>query len=102
MDGESPASSARPAPARLSGRRTGTVPPGPALSGGIGRRVSARLPGPDSGWGLVAVAAAFTLSQLLFVSMNMGLSWDESVYVSQVSSHVPAAYFDPARARGVP
>jgi len=32
----------------------------------------------------------------------MGLSWDESVYVSQVSVHAPAAYFDPARARGVP
>jgi hypothetical protein len=32
----------------------------------------------------------------------MGLSWDEVVYVSQVSGHAPAAWFDPARARGVP
>ena len=32
----------------------------------------------------------------------MGLSWDEAVYVSQVSAHAPAAYFDAARARGVP
>jgi hypothetical protein len=32
----------------------------------------------------------------------MGLSWDETVYVSQVSGHAPAAYFDAARARGVP
>ena len=32
----------------------------------------------------------------------MGLSWDEAVYVSQVSGHAPAAWFDPARARGVP
>ncbi len=32
----------------------------------------------------------------------MGLSWDETVYVSQVSGHAPAAWFDPARARGVP
>ena len=32
----------------------------------------------------------------------MGLSWDEVVYVSQVSGRVPAAWFDPARARGVP
>ena len=58
--------------------------------------------GPDSGWWLVAVGAAFTAAELLFVSPRMGLSWDESVYVSQVSGHVPAAWFDPARARGVP
>ena len=60
------------------------------------------LPGPDSlCWpGLVAVA--FTLAQLAFVTPRMGLSWDETVYVSQVSGHAPAAFFDPARARGVP
>ena len=58
--------------------------------------------GPDSGWWLVVVGAAFTAAELLFVSPRMGLSWDESVYVSQVSGHVPAAWFDPARARGVP
>src|ERR1700683_1778958 len=56
----------------------------------------------DSGWWLVAVGMAFTGAQLLFVSPRMGLSWDEAVYVSQVSSHAPAAWFDPARARGVP
>ncbi len=32
---------------------------------------------------------------------GLGLSWDETVYASQVSLHVPAAYFDPARARGI-
>ena len=48
------------------------------------------------------MAAAFTLSQLAFVSQRLGLSWDETVYVSQVSAHAPAAYFDPARARGIP
>ncbi|MER6416619.1 hypothetical protein ABT383_19290 [Streptomyces humidus] len=32
----------------------------------------------------------------------MGLGWDESVYVSQVSSHAPAAFFSAPRARGVP
>lgn len=58
--------------------------------------------GPDSAWWLVAVGAAFTAAELLFVSPRMGLSWDESVYVSQVSGHVPAAWFDPPRARGVP
>jgi hypothetical protein len=61
-----------------------------------------RLPGPDSGWWLVAVGVAFTAAQLAFVTPRMGLSWDESVYVSQVSGHAPAAFFDPARARGVP
>jgi hypothetical protein len=64
------------------------------------RRVHA--PGLDSGWWLVAVGVAYTAVQLVFVSLRMGLSWDESVYVSQVSGHAPAAYFDPARARGVP
>lgn len=47
------------------------------------------------------MAAAFTLCQLLLVAPRMGLSWDETVYVSQVSGHAPAAFFDPARARGV-
>ncbi|MEU3776052.1 hypothetical protein AB0F11_23120 [Streptomyces sp. NPDC032472] len=31
----------------------------------------------------------------------MGLGWDETVYVSQVSGHAPAAYFSAPRARGV-
>jgi hypothetical protein len=61
-----------------------------------------RLPGPDSAWWVGLVAAAFTAAQLAFVSPRLGLSWDEAVYVSQVSGHVPAAYFDPARARGIP
>ncbi|WP_416982626.1 hypothetical protein [Streptomyces sp. T028] len=52
--------------------------------------------------GLLAVAAAFTLAQLLLVRPWMGLGWDESVYVSQVSSHAPAAFFSAPRARGVP
>jgi hypothetical protein len=66
--------------------------------------VRARLswPGPDSVWWLALVAAAFCLAQLVFVAPRLGLSWDEVVYVSQVSGHAPAAYFDPARARGVP
>lgn len=60
-----------------------------------------RLPGSDSIWWLVAVAAAFTGVQLIFVRPH-GLSWDEVVYVSQVSRHAPAAPFDPARSRGIP
>jgi hypothetical protein len=60
------------------------------------------LPGPDSLWWLVLVGVAFVGAELLFVSPRTGLSWDETVYVSQVSGHAPAAWFDPARARGVP
>jgi hypothetical protein len=68
----------------------------------VGRPARRTLPAPDSGWWLVAVGVAFTAAQLLFVTPRMGLSWDESVYVSQVSGHAPAAWFDPARARGIP
>ncbi|MEU7380419.1 hypothetical protein AB0A91_10510 [Streptomyces sp. NPDC042207] len=50
---------------------------------------------------VAAVAAAFTLAQLLLVRPAMGLGWDESIYVSQVSAHAPAAYFSAPRARGV-
>ncbi|MFF4346977.1 hypothetical protein [Streptomyces sp. NPDC001530] len=48
------------------------------------------------------VAAAFTLAQLVLVRPGMGLGWDETVYVSQVSPHAPAAFFSAPRARGVP
>ncbi|MEU2555540.1 hypothetical protein ABZ589_28335 [Streptomyces sp. NPDC013313] len=50
---------------------------------------------------LAAVAAAFTLAQLLLVRPGMGLGWDETVYVSQVSAHAPAAFFSAPRARGI-
>jgi hypothetical protein len=60
-----------------------------------------RLPGSDSLWWLAAVAAAFSCAQLIFIRLH-GLSWDEVVYVSQVTRHVPAAPFDPARSRGIP
>ncbi|MFJ3306586.1 hypothetical protein ACIPSA_26375 [Streptomyces sp. NPDC086549] len=51
---------------------------------------------------LAAVAGAFTLAQILLVHPGMGLGWDETVYVSQISAHAPAAYFSAPRARGVP
>jgi len=61
-----------------------------------------RLPERDSFWWPVLVGIAFTVTELAFVSPRMGLSWDEVVYVSQVSRPAPAAWFDPPRARGVP
>ncbi|MBK3624595.1 hypothetical protein JHN59_07000 [Streptomyces sp. MBT49] len=62
-------------------------------------RLAARSRG---AWALAVVAGAFTLAQLLLVRPGMGLGWDESVYVSQVSSHAPPAFFSAPRARGVP
>ncbi|WP_369174767.1 hypothetical protein AB5J49_45725 [Streptomyces sp. R28] len=50
---------------------------------------------------LAAAAGAFTLAQLLLVRPSMGLGWDEVVYVSQVGSETPAAFFSAPRARGV-
>jgi hypothetical protein len=75
--------------------RPGTGTPG-------GRTAWRGLPGPDSIWWLALVAAAFTASQLVYVAAHGQLGWDEVVYVSQVSRHAPAAWFDPARSRGVP
>ncbi|MER6954273.1 hypothetical protein [Streptomyces sp. NPDC000618] len=62
---------------------------------------SARWPVRGTAW-LAFVAGAFTLAQLLLVRPGMGLGWDETVYVSQVSPHAPAAFFSAPRARGVP
>ncbi|MFD4567903.1 hypothetical protein ACFWOX_26540 [Streptomyces sp. NPDC058467] len=63
---------------------------------------ASRRPGGESWIPLALVAAAFTLAQLLLVRPGMGLGWDETVYVSQVSPHAPAAFFSAPRARGVP
>ncbi|MFJ9664740.1 hypothetical protein ACIRPP_08970 [Streptomyces sp. NPDC101219] len=62
---------------------------------GPGRRVAGTGP-------LAAVAAVFTVAQLLLVRPVLGLGWDEIVYVSQVTSHHPAAFFSAPRSRGVP
>jgi hypothetical protein len=49
----------------------------------------------------VAVAIAYAAAQLIVVTARMRLGWDETVYVSQVSPHVPAAFFSAPRARGI-
>ncbi|MEU7281670.1 hypothetical protein AB0A69_23285 [Streptomyces sp. NPDC045431] len=56
--------------------------------------------GPALPW-LAGVAAAFTLAHLVLVARGLGLGWDETVYVSQVSPHAPAAFFSAPRARGI-
>ncbi|GGX19611.1 hypothetical protein [Streptomyces lomondensis] len=50
---------------------------------------------------LAALAGVFTLAQLVLVRPVLGLGWDEIVYVSQVTSHTPAAFFSAPRSRGV-
>jgi hypothetical protein len=47
------------------------------------------------------VAFLYAAAQLVAVTTRMRLGWDETVYVSQVSPHVPAAFFSAPRARGV-
>lgn len=48
-----------------------------------------------------AVAALYTLAQILLVLPGTGLGWDESVYVSQVDDKDPVAFFSAPRARGI-
>ncbi len=54
-----------------------------------------------AGGALIVVAFAYALAQVLFGSPHMALGWDETVYVSQLSTHVPTEYFSPPRARGI-
>ncbi len=49
---------------------------------------------------LIAVAFVFALAQLA-ITTRVSLGWDETVYISQVSPHAPAAMFGPPRARGI-
>ncbi|MBY8879055.1 hypothetical protein [Actinacidiphila acidipaludis] len=52
-------------------------------------------------WPVAAVCAVFVAAQLALTVRGSGLGWDETVYTSQVSGHVPAAFFSAPRARGV-
>jgi hypothetical protein len=50
---------------------------------------------------LCAVAFLYGAAQIVAVTTRMRLGWDETVYVSQVSPHVPTAFFSAPRARGI-
>jgi hypothetical protein len=50
---------------------------------------------------LFGIAVAFLLAQLLLFDLHRPPSWDEAVYLSQVSPGVPATVFAPSRARGI-
>ncbi|MEU3791522.1 hypothetical protein AB0F07_17210 [Streptomyces fructofermentans] len=81
--------------------RTLNAPPAGAerRDGPAAARPERRWWGPDRP--LVLVAGAFAVVQLALVGPGMGLGWDETVYVSQVSGHSPAAFFSAPRSRGV-
>jgi len=51
---------------------------------------------------LLGVAAAFTVAVLALNPLHQGFSWDETVYVSQISKHAPGMPWAPERARGMP
>jgi hypothetical protein len=94
---------ARLIPSTASGQPAGAaaeIRPGPHAAPGA--QVAAKPP--FSRWGiawLVAAAVAFTVAALLFDSLRIPLFWDESVYASQISQHVPMGW-GAERARGLP
>lgn len=79
--------------ARLIAGSRDVTPPGDPGDG--------RPPGRAGTAWTAGVAAAFTLAQLALVVPGLGLGWDETVYVSQVSHQAPAAFFSAPRARGI-
>lgn len=51
---------------------------------------------------LLGAAAAFTVAVLALNPLHQGFSWDETVYISQISKHTPAMPWAAERARGMP
>ncbi|MEU4686982.1 hypothetical protein [Streptomyces xinghaiensis] len=108
---ERPRRRPRRTPGRIPWRRPRRAPRGAAADGaapGAARPGTAVSASAGAGWaaravpyGPAAVAVLFTLAQLALVVPGTGLGWDETVYVSQVSSHAPAAFFSAPRARGI-
>ncbi len=63
---------------------------------------ASRPPRPGRRFGdlaLILVALAYAVSQLQLQRLKLG--WDETIYLSQVSKTVPAAFFSAPRARGI-
>ncbi|MFF5672464.1 hypothetical protein ACFY8S_20405 [Streptomyces hygroscopicus] len=56
---------------------------------------------PRRRWWPALVALAYAAAQLALVVPHLGLGWDETVYLSQVDPHRPAAYFSAPRSRGI-
>jgi hypothetical protein len=75
-------------------------PDAPPVPAGRRRGGSAWIQ-PDSIAWPIAVSLAFTLVVLLLTPIHIALSWDESVYASQIGHHVLLPW-GPHRARGLP
>lgn len=56
---------------------------------------------PSGRTALIVVCVLHAVSPLIAVGLHQGLGWDETVYLSQLNSHVPAGLFSPPRARGL-
>jgi hypothetical protein len=65
------------------------------------RRTRAEPPLGATVWPAAAVCVLLVAAQLALAVRGSGLGWDETVYTSQVSGHVPAAFFSAPRARGI-
>ncbi|MFF3304654.1 hypothetical protein [Streptomyces sp. NPDC002908] len=92
-----------PQPVRSAPSGPGPAAPVPARPRPAPPTDSLRPAAPGKGsllW-LTAVAMAFAAVQLGFVVPGSGLSWDETVYVSQVGGNAPPAFFSAPRARGI-
>lgn len=63
--------------------------------------IRTRAPGARPLPWLAGLGAVFVLVQLALVVPGHGMGWDETVYFSQVSSQLPAAFFSAPRARGI-
>ena len=50
---------------------------------------------------LLVVGASYLVAQLLLFSPSRAPSWDEAIYLSQVTPGVHAIAFAPSRARGI-
>jgi hypothetical protein len=55
---------------------------------------------PEKAW-LALVSLAYVASVMIFTPLNARWAWDEAVYVSQISRHVPMQW-DATRGRGIP
>lgn len=79
-------------------RRDPSSAPGRAAASSAGAAAGA-----PRRWGLwiAAVCTVYVAAQLILVLPGSGLGWDETVYTSQVSGHIPAATFSAPRARGI-
>src|SRR5712691_2449186 len=55
---------------------------------------------PSARW-LITIGAGFFAAQLILFSVHRAPSWDEAVYLSQVTPGAHAVFFAPSRARGI-